>query len=107
VLDTGATLTCVDQTLADGLALESPRGTVGFGAGVASQGQLRLVRIDSMRVGAAHASNVPGCVLDLSHIRSVGVNAAGLLGLNFLRSFRVTLDFERSVLILQDPAGDR
>lgn len=27
----------------------------------------------------------------------------GLLGLNFLREFRITLDFERGVLLLQEP----
>jgi predicted aspartyl protease len=107
VLDTGATLTCIDQVLADSLALPTPPGAVGFGAGVGSQGQLRLVRMDSVRVGGALASNVPGCVVDLSHVQNVGVTASGLLGLNFLRSFRMTLDFERSVLILQDPSGER
>jgi predicted aspartyl protease len=107
VLDTGATLTCIDQALADSLTLASMPGAVGIGAGVGSQGQLRLVRFDSVRVGAAMASSVPGCVVDLSHVQNVGVATSGLLGLNFLRSFHVTLDFERSVLILQDPAAAR
>ncbi|HSJ13018.1 MAG TPA: retropepsin-like aspartic protease [Longimicrobiales bacterium] len=103
VLDTGATMTCVDQALADSLALPALRGAVGVGAGVGGGGRLRLVRFDSVRVGGASATDLPGCTLDLSHVQGIGIRADGLLGLNFLKPFRVTLDFERSVLILQEP----
>ena len=103
VLDTGATVTCIDAALADSLSLPPLRGAVGMGAGATGAGQLRLVRMDSVRVAGARASGLPGCVLDLAHIRSVGFEADGLLGLNFLKPFRVTLDFERSVLILRAP----
>ena len=37
-------------------------------------------------------------------LRAIGPEVRGLLGLNFLRSFRVTLDFEREVLRLTQPA---
>jgi predicted aspartyl protease len=103
VLDTGATLTCVDQTLADSLGMPPLRGAVGMGAGAMGVGQLRLVEIDSVRVGNAVAEATPGCVLDLAHLRDAGLAARGLLGLNFLKAFRVTVDFDRSVLILQAP----
>lgn len=103
VLDTGATMTCVDQALADSLALPALRGAIGMGAGVGGSGRMRLVRFDSVRVGAASASDLPGCTLDLSHVQQVGIDTDGLLGLNFLKPFRVTLDFERSVLILGEP----
>ena len=103
VLDTGATVTCVDAALADSLALPPLRGAIGTGAGATGSGQLRLVRIDSVRVAGASAAGLPGCVLDLAHIQAVGFEADGLLGLNFLKPFRVTLDFERSVLILRAP----
>ena len=102
VLDTGATLTCIGQSLADSLELP-PLGTIGMGAGIGSSGRLRLVRFDSLRVSGASAMELPGCAVDLRHIRELGLEAHGLLGLNFLKSFRVTLDFDRSVLILQRP----
>ena len=105
VLDTGATITCVDQALADSLGLEPLSGAVGIGAGATQTGRLRLVEIDSLQVGAAAATGLPGCTLDLSHVQELGFDAAGLLGLNFLRSFRVTIDFDRSVVILQDPGA--
>ena len=103
VLDTGATVTCIDQALADSLQLPPIRGTLGIGAGVGGSGRMRLVRFDSVRVGQATAADLPGCTLDLAHIQGVGLDVDGLLGLNFLKPFRVTVDFQRSVLILQQP----
>ena len=102
VLDTGATFTCVDERLAGELGLPPARGVVGVGAGVGGTGQMRLVAVDSVRVGAARARELTACALDLRHIGSVGLEVDGLLGLNFLRSFHVTLDFEREVLLLRE-----
>lgn len=101
VLDTGATLTCLDQEVVQRLELPPARGVVGVGAGVGSSGQMSLVRIDSVRVGAARAEGMTGCALDLRHTGAVGLDIDGLLGLDFLRAYRVTIDFEREVLILQ------
>jgi predicted aspartyl protease len=100
VLDTGATLTCVGSALADSLALPEQRGTVGVGAGIGGTGRMRLVRLDSLRVGGAMASGMTACSLDLEHIAEIGFDVQGLLGLNFLREFRVTLDFDRRVMTL-------
>ena len=102
VLDTGATLTCLDQEIAQRLELPSPRGVLGVGAGISGTGQIQLVSVDSIRVGAAKATKITACALDLRHTDQVGLEIDGLLGLNFLRSFRVSLDFERKVLLLQD-----
>jgi predicted aspartyl protease len=101
VLDTGATLTCVDQAVATRLQLPTARGMVGVGAGVGGAGRMQMLRVDSVRVGAARAEEMTVCALDLKHTRAVGLEIDGLLGLNFLRSFRVTLDFERKVLHLR------
>jgi predicted aspartyl protease len=103
VLDTGATWTCVTDEVAQRLALPDQRGAVGYGAGVQSAGRVRLVRFDSVRVGAASAADMGGCVLDLSSLALVGTQVDGLLGLNFLRSFDVRLDFARDVLTLTAP----
>jgi len=103
VLDTGATLTCLDQRLVDRLELPTRRHGTAVGAGVEATGRLELVRLDSVRIGGAGASDLSGCVLDLAHTRAIGVDIDGLVGLNFLRSFRVTLDFERDLLVLEQP----
>jgi predicted aspartyl protease len=102
ILDTGATLTCVDRALADTLQLEE-KPMRGVGAGVASSGQVRVLGIDSLRVGAARAYDLTACEVDLAHAEKVGVRVDGLVGLNFLKEFRVTLDFDRKVVQLHDP----
>ena len=104
VLDTGATFTCVDQALAARLSLQEAQGVLGAGATAGGAGQMRIVEIDSVRVGSARAEELLGCELDLQHTAQVGIEIEGLLGLNFLRAFRVTLDFDRNVLLLQDPS---
>lgn len=104
VLDTGATLTCVDRSLADSLGLPDARGQIGVGAGIGGQaGSMRLVRIDSLSVGEARAQGLTGCAVDLEQFRSLGLETRGLLGLNFLTSFHVTLDFESERLTLSEP----
>jgi predicted aspartyl protease len=102
VLDTGATLTCVGESLARELALQEPRGVLGRGATIGGSGNMRLVQIDSLRIGEIEATNVMACAVDLSNVRQLGLDVRGLLGLNVLKNFRVTLDFERKVMRL-DP----
>jgi hypothetical protein len=101
VLDTGATLTCVSRRLAEQLGLDAEPGAVGFGAGIGGAGQVELVRFDSVRIGATQARDMMGCTLDLTHFRALGTEIDGLVGLNFLREFRVTLDFGQDVLLLE------
>lgn len=106
ILDTGATLTCVSERLAAELSLPEPPGQIAVGAGVGGAGRTRLVRIDSLRVGSARAENLPACALDLTAAQSTGVEFSGLVGLNFLREFRVVLDFERDVVRLTHPGRE-
>ena len=104
ILDTGATLTCLDSTLVRELALPPRRGTIGAAVGVGGAGRVQMVRVDSMRVGEARAQELTACSLDLAALRVVSRDVRGLLGLNFLRSFRMTLDFDRKTLQLTKPA---
>lgn len=103
VLDTGATLTCVDAALADSLGLEEPAGQIGRGMGLGGQqpGAMRLLELDSLRIGEASAEELTGCALDLEQFRAAGVEVHGLVGLNFLTAFRVTLDFQDDRLTLE------
>jgi len=95
VLDTGATLTCVDESLANELDLSEPPGTMAVGGGVRGLGPMRVVSIDSVAVGEARATDLLGCAVDLSAMQKAGLDLRGLLGLNFLKAYRVTLDFDR------------
>lgn len=97
VLDTGATFTCVDEKLASELSLAKDRRTIASGVGAAGAGRIGLVRIDSLRVGAAVAKGLTACTLDLAQLRQIRGGVRGLLGLNFIRNYRLTLDFDRQV----------
>lgn len=105
ILDTGATLTCLDDSIARDLKLPERIGVIGARITVGGGGRMRLVKLDSIRVGAASATDLTACAIDLSNVRRVSPKVRGLLGLNFLRNFRVTLDFERDVLRLQRPTS--
>ena len=105
VLDTGATFTCVDRTLVEEVKLPdwtSPLGSVVITGG---EGQMGFVKIDTLEVGdSARASELVACKLDLSRMQPPGFGIKGLVGLNFLKSYRVTIDFERKALRLDKPA---
>lgn len=101
VLDTGATLTCVGETLANELQLKQPRGVLGRGASIGGSGNMRLVQIETLRVGETEVTDVLACAVDLSNVRQLGLDVRGLLGLNVLKQFRVTLDFDRKVMRLE------
>jgi predicted aspartyl protease len=103
ILDTGATLTCVDQALAARLELQPKPELLGRGVGISAQGTVGMVGIDRIDVGTASASAVTACVLDLQMLRGAGLEVHGLLGLNFLRAYKMTLDFDRKILRLEHP----
>ena len=67
VVDTGATLTCVDQELATRLQLPKPVGMMGYGASIGETGTVGLHRIETLVVGGATASELTACALDLQH----------------------------------------
>lgn len=100
VVDTGATFTCVDQTLATTLELERPVGMVGYGATLGGSGTMGLHRVDTINVGDVSASHMTVCSVDLRHMKEIDLKAEGLLGLNFLKAFTVTFDFSRMVMSL-------
>lgn len=101
VLDTGATLTCIDERLSRQLSLPRKAGAIGVGAGVGGSERVALVQVDSVRLGSSTVTNLTACVLDLRHLRELGAGGVnGLLGLNFLTNFHVTLDFEQRLMTL-------
>jgi hypothetical protein len=45
--------------------------------------------------------NLLACTIDMRNVQALGADIRGLLGLNFLKAFRVTIDFERKTLTLE------
>ncbi|MBW3621850.1 MAG: retroviral-like aspartic protease family protein [Armatimonadetes bacterium] len=106
VLDTGATLTCVDDDIVKQLNLPEKRGVIGSGSGVAGKtGSVQMLHLESLKVGTAEAQDLMGCMVDLDHMEKIGVKGRGLLGLNFLKAYVMTLDFERKALRLEKPGS--
>jgi predicted aspartyl protease len=103
LLDTGATMTCVDHDLRQRLNLPRAAGVDGIGAGIGMQGSVLIVSVDSLRIGTNHVADMQACVVDLAPLERISATQFdGLLGLNVLRQFHVTLDFERGVIRLID-----
>lgn len=107
VLDTGATLTCLDRAVVERLGLEPAAGAHGYGMGVQGRGAMTLIRIDSIHFGGTTAYDIMGCSLDLEHLEAVGARVDGLLGLNVLKEFRVVLDFPAGMVRLEGGAAER
>ena len=106
VLDTGATFTCVDRNLAQELKLPDWSGPLGTVVITGGDGEMGFVKIEMLEVGnTAKALDLVACKLDLSRMQPPGFGIKGLVGLNFLKSYRVTIDFERKTLRLDKPAG--
>ena len=103
ILDTGATLTCIDVSLARVLGLPEATPSSGVAIGAMTAGRVETVRIDTLRIGNASAFGLTTCRLDLAALREA-LGVQGLVGLNFLKSFDVAIDFDRRVLRLTDPA---
>lgn len=103
VLDTGATFTCIDQKLVDQLKLPEWRGQFGVGVLAPTEGSVKLVNIDTLEVGNVKATDLKGCAIEFSRLQTGGLDARGLVGLNFLKSFRMTIDFKNRVLHLERP----
>lgn len=103
VLDTGATFTCVDNELAEQLKLPEWHGGLGTVVLTPVGGGMRLLKVETLEVGDAKASGLTVCALDLSRMQPPGFGVRGLVGLNFLKSYRMTIDFRQRVLRLDKP----
>ena len=99
VLDTGATFTCIDQKLIDQLKLPEWRGQFGVGV-MPVQGTVKLVNLDTFEVGNVKATEMKACAIEFSRLQTGGLDAQGLVGLNFLKSFQVRIDFKKMILSL-------
>jgi predicted aspartyl protease len=102
ILDTGAGTSILSPDLAGSLGIRSTGSKKGHTAGGAVE--VSLARVDSLGVGAIRHENLEVAITDLRHLgRAVGAQVDGDLGYNFLKQFRLTIDFRVSELRLEDP----
>ena len=97
VVDTGATYTLISNEVAKKINLKVT-GTkkIAFHSASGSE-NAPVVRVEQLALGKSTIKNLRVIIHDLPE----GAKIDGLLGLNFLRNFRVTFDFKNGKLTLQ------
>ncbi len=103
ILDTGAGTSLLTPDLAQSLGIEITGSKEGHTAG--GPVDVSLATVDSLAVGDVERKAIDVAVTDLSMIGgAVGAKLDGDLGYNFLRHFRLSIDFGTSELKLEGPA---
>jgi predicted aspartyl protease len=98
VLDTGS-ITAVSKKFARRLGLQmegtcSARGSTGAGSKVC------LTRLKSLSLGGVGAGDVSAVVFNPHFSQRAGISVDGFIGSNFLRFFKVRIDYGRKLLTL-------
>jgi predicted aspartyl protease len=102
ILDTGAGTSLLSPALGQKLGVNIVGAKEGQSAG--GTVSVSLARVNSLAVGTASLDDVEVGLVDLSHIgKTVGARIDGDLGYNFLKHFRVTLDYRNQQIRLHDP----
>jgi hypothetical protein len=102
ILDTGAGTSLLSSELGNKLGIKVLGSKEGQSAGGAVS--VSLARVNSLAVGSAKLEDVDVGLVDLSHIgKTVGAQIDGDLGYNFLKHFRLTLDYRKTEIRLDDP----
>ena len=92
ILDTGAGTSLLSSELAKQLDVEIVGSRNGQSAG--GEVAVSLGRVNSFSVGKTTVTDVDVGIIDLSQIgKTVGAQIDGDLGYNFLKDFRVTIDY--------------
>ena len=99
IVDTGAQRIIISHDVAAtlGLNISHPIRAEAIVTAERQTPPAPVVRLDSVQIGGIRLSHLEASVFDLPS----ALRADGLLGLNFLREFRVTFEFDRSSLILR------
>jgi predicted aspartyl protease len=102
ILDTGAGTSLLSTEVAKELDIKVIGSKEGQSAG--GKVSVSLAKVDSLTVAETKLEDVDVGIVDLSHIaKTIGAKIDGDLGYNFLKHFRVTIDYRDSLLRLDDP----
>lgn len=99
LLDTGASMTSINASLAEELNLDAGKKSAAIVAGGGIL-RTRIVRVDTLQVGPMKASPMTVMVLPDGGPARI---YKGLLGQNFLGHFPYTLDYKNQVIQWTDP----
>jgi len=100
LVDTGTRFTTVNPSLATELHLktQAPIGVEGVGFSTHAS----FAHLDLLEAGSHSIANHPVVVEDLKPLRAAGLHFRGIIGGDFLRHFDVLLDYDHSMLCLDD-----
>jgi predicted aspartyl protease len=102
ILDTGAGTSLLASELAKQLEVKVIGSKEGQSAG--GKVSVSLAKIDSLAVGEAKLDDVDVGIVDLGHIgKTIGAKIDGDLGYNFLKHFRITIDYRNCEIRFDDP----
>jgi predicted aspartyl protease len=102
ILDTGAGTSLLSSDLSQQLKVKVVGSKEGQSAG--GKVSVSLAKVDSLAVGEAKVDDVDVGIVDLSHIgKTIGAKIDGDLGYNFLKHFRIAIDYGECVIRLDDP----
>lgn len=102
ILDTGAGTSLLSLELEKKLNIKILGSKEGRSAGGAVS--VSLAKLNSLAVGSVKLDNVDVGVVDLSQIaKTVDARIDGDLGYNFLKHFRITVDYRKSEIRFDDP----
>ena len=102
ILDTGAGTSLLSSDLAKQLDVKVIGSKEGHSAG--GKVSVSLAKIDFLAVGGIKLSDVDVGIVDLATIgKTIGAKIDGDLGYNFLKHFRVSIDYRDCEIRLDDP----
>src|SRR6266436_3197906 len=102
ILDTGAGTSLLSSDLAKQLETKVIGSKEGQSAG--GKVSVSLAKVESLAVGETKLHDVDVGVVDLTQIgKTVGAKVDGDLGYNFLKHFRVTIDYSDCEIHFDDP----
>ena len=102
ILDTGAGTSLLTPELAKQLNVKIVGSKEGQSAG--GSVAVSLAKADSLAVGDARINDVDLGIVDLAHVgKTIGAKIHGDLGYNFLKHFRVTIDYRDCEIRFDDP----
>jgi predicted aspartyl protease len=102
ILDTGAGTSLLSSDLAKKLNIKIISTKEGQSAG--GKISVSLAKVESLALGAAKLDDVDVGIVDLSHIaKAIGTKIDGDVGYNFLKHFRITIDYHDCEIRFDDP----
>ncbi|MEB3286457.1 MAG: TIGR02281 family clan AA aspartic protease [Vampirovibrionales bacterium] len=97
ILDTGATYTSISRELAQGLGLDTTNGEKVHITTANGRIDVPKVVIDHLRIDGVEAEQVQATVIDVRPDSTF----SGLLGLSFIRQFKMTIDPTQNQLVFE------